>query len=179
MHAPGGWIWRSLLAALLCLIPVAETSAGGDGEIDLVVQIYPGPWGGTVSAGIAYTAPALTGDERVAAFELVVCDDRGTAAGWQVQIAQVVPATGVPFRMVSLRHRLSPARVLAGQPVTPPLGPRAYRRVDGQPLTQAVPIIVAMPGAGAGIYAFTGAVDRGTQRSLGDETLILVLASAP
>lgn len=164
-----------ILLAILCLVPATRVSA----DFDVAVQILAAPWGGTVSAAIAQASSPGLGSDRVGLI-VAVCDARGTAAGWEVQLGERLGPDGDwSGQQLAIRRPFGTVRVLAGQPLTPVLGPGTFRIARGQLLTTPVPVIRAMRGSGAGVYAFAGVVGTDDWQPVGARALVIVLVSAP
>jgi hypothetical protein len=149
----------------------------GQGKIEIIVSVVPGPASQTLSATLVGAPGAVPAAQpmEAASFDLLVVDNRGSFGGWRVQVAQD-PAVADPLWLTHYRQR---AEHLAGQPLDETGGPRARRLAIGQPLSRLTPVFVAAPGPGAGVYRVQCAVGAAPETGIERQHLIVALPSAP
>jgi hypothetical protein len=115
-----------------------------------VLGAMQAPAPGTVSAQVALVEPhgaSKRTDDAV--MTLVVRDDRGTAAGWDVGMASAAP-DGYWWVPTLLENRPDTIRRLV--PVGGEVGDIAGGRILGA-YENPVPLVIAAPGSGSGVYS--------------------------
>ncbi len=149
--------------------------------IDIAISVLPSTAGATVSVALVDgSRPRLDTGRQAdgeALLDLIVLDDRESAAGWQVQIAQTRPVDRA--RLLWLLRCDGSADRVDGEPQAGMAMPIGCPFAIGLPLDRPASVFLAEPGTGTGDYRLEAALGQYPDRSAGQDTLILSIQNAP